>query len=126
MSAEKKTIVIGEDDHAIVEVVKIILQDAGYNPIGITEAAEIIKTIKKQPPALIFLDIWMSGEDGREIAKKIKNDKKLSHIPIVMISANNETEQIAKSVGADGFLSKPFAMEELIATVEKHLNNALS
>lgn len=123
MAQNKITIVIGEDDHAILEVIKIILQDAGYSPIGVMQASKIIKIIEKELPSLIFLDIWMSGADGREIAKKIKNDKNLSHIPIIMISANNETEKIAKSVGADGFLSKPFEMEDLLAMVKKHLGS---
>lgn len=120
MTKEKnKTIVVGEDDEAIIEVVKIILEDGGYKPIGVMEANSIIKIVQKSMPALILLDIWMSGENGGDIAKKIKSDKKLSHIPIVMISANNETEHIAKGVGADGFLQKPFNMEDLMAIVAK-------
>ena len=116
---KNKTIVIGEDDQAIIEVVKIILQEGGYEPLGVTEAGSIIKTVQKSMPALILLDIWMSGENGGDIAKKIKMDKETSHIPIVMISANNETEHIAKGVGAEGFLQKPFNMEDLMAIVDK-------
>src|SRR3954447_1815776 len=96
MGNKKATILVGEDDQAIIEVIKIILQDAGYETIGVTEAYSIISHVHERMPSLILLDIWMSGEDGGEIAKKIKSDKKTSHIPIVMISANNETENIAK------------------------------
>lgn len=119
---KNKTIVVGEDDHAIIEVVKIILEDAGYEPIGVTEASSIIKTVHNVMPALILMDIWMSGEDGGDIAKELKKDNKTSQIPIIMISANNETEHIAKSAGAEGFLQKPFNMEDLIAIVEKYVH----
>lgn len=121
MKQKNTTIIIGEDDHAIIEVIKIILQDAGYNPIGVTEARNIMKSVETHSPALIFLDIWMSGEDGGVIAKKLKQDPKTKHIPIIMLSANNETGHIAELVGAQDFLQKPFDMDELIAIVKKHI-----
>lgn len=117
---EGKTILIAEDDHAIIEVIKIILEDAGYITIGVSDGKSIVDIAMQQKPALILLDIWISGENGEEIAKKLKSTKNTRHIPIVMISANNETEQIAKKAGVKDFLQKPFNMEDLIAIVRKY------
>ncbi len=117
----KKKVFVGEDDHAIIEVIKIILQDAQYEVVGSTEGTTVIKEVTNHMPQLILLDIWMSGEDGGEIAKHLKNNPITKNIPIIMISANNETEHIAKLAGANGFLQKPFNMEDLLTIVEKHI-----
>ncbi len=117
----KKKILVAEDDKAILEVVKIILQDGGYEVIAIEHGEQVIKTVHKEQPHVVLLDIWMAGHDGGEIAKKLKNDEKTRHTPVIMISANNETEKIAKEVGANGFIQKPFNIDDLLSTVQKHL-----
>ena len=116
-----KSILIAEDDKAIVEVVKIILDEAGYKTHTIEDGESVAKIVELKSPDLILLDIWLSGEDGGEIAKTLKGQDKTKKIPVIMISANNETEQIAKDAGADGFLKKPFDINDLLAIVEKHL-----
>src|SRR6266851_9966689 len=106
-----KKVIVAEDDKAILEVVKIILENDGYIVLPTDNEHEIYALINHHTPDMILLDIWLAGEDGGKIAKKIKNKKETKHIPIVMISANNETEKIAKEVGADDFLLKPFDID---------------
>lgn len=115
----KKIVLIAEDDKAIVEVMNIILKEAGYETILLKSGEKVVETAQKRMPDLLLLDIWLSGEDGGEIAKILKAETKTKKIPIVMISANNETEQIAKNVGADGFLRKPFDIDDFLITVSK-------
>lgn len=117
----KKTVLIAEDDKAILEVVKLILENDGYNTVSSDNEEEIHNIIKKEPPHLILLDIWLSGYDGGEIARDLKHSDKTKHIPIIMISANNETQKITKEVGADGFLLKPFDIDDLLKIVKKHI-----
>lgn len=116
-----KKILIAEDDKAIVEVVKIILDETGYTTLTIKDGESVIKIVKEKNPDLILLDIWLSGEDGGEIAKVLKSKEETKNTPIIIISANNETEQIAKDAGADGFLKKPFDINDLLEIVKKHL-----
>ena len=59
----------------------------------------------------------MSGEDGREVCWKIKATKKTKTIPVIIISASKDIEKSAIESGADGFLEKPFEMNELLAKV---------
>jgi DNA-binding response OmpR family regulator len=117
----KKKILVAEDDRAILEVVKIILEQEGYDTLFADREELIRNIIRNQKPDLILLDIWLGGSDGGKIAKSIKNDKQTKHIPIIMISANNETEKITKEAGADGFLLKPFNIDDLLQIVRKHL-----
>ncbi len=115
----KKLILIAEDDKAIVEVMDIILKEAGYDTMILKSGEKVVETAQKNQPNLLLLDIWLSGEDGGEIARVLKNDAKTKDIPIVMISANNETERIAKQVGADGFLRKPFDIDDFLEIAAK-------
>ena len=112
----KKKVLVADDDPAILEVITLILEDAGYD-VKTTVNGQTEKLAKEYLPDLILLDIWMSGMDGRIICKDLKAQKITKHIPILMISANKDTEKIAKEAGADGFLAKPFDMKDLLNKV---------
>jgi DNA-binding response OmpR family regulator len=119
----KKKILVAEDDRAIIEVVKIILESEGYDVFTADQAETVHKTIASQKPDMILLDIWLYGEDGGQIAKKIKAQAHTKHLPIVLMSANNETEKITKEVGADDFLLKPFNIDDLLYIVRKYVKS---
>lgn len=116
----KKKILVAEDDKAIIEVVRIILENEGYDVLTADQGEHVYKTIDKHAPDMILLDIWLFGEDGGQIAKTIKSKSHTKHIPLVMMSANNETEKITKEAGADDFLLKPFNIDDLLYMVKKH------
>ena len=68
-------------------------------------------------PDLLLLDIWMAGMNGGEICAHLKGEKTTRHLPIILFSANKDTETIAKTVGADGFILKPFDMKVMLRKV---------
>lgn len=118
----KKKILIAEDDQAILEVVKIILENEGYTTISTDKEEIIYKVAHTDTPHLILLDIWLSGHDGGKIAKELKSNPKTKQIPVIMLSANTETEKITIESGADDFLLKPFDIDDLLRIVRKHTN----
>lgn len=118
----KKKVLIAEDDQSILEVMHIILMDAGYEILTVDDGNLLMKTIESFLPDILLLDIWMGGRDGGDIAKQLKSQESLKHIPIIMISANNDTEKIAKKAGADGFLQKPFDVDELLQIVKRFIS----
>ena len=122
MQKEKKTILIADDDPAIIDAIKTILEDEGYKVLTTVNGATV-GIMFEEKPDLLLLDIWMSGQDGRDICKALKAQESTKHIPIVMISANRDTEDIARAAGADDFLGKPFEIEDLLAKVEKYLTH---
>ena len=79
------------------------------------------KIMQEQQIDLVFLDIWMSGVNGGTVCQALKTDPEKRAVPIIMFSANRDTEQIATQCGADGFLSKPFEVKTLIEIVKKYL-----
>jgi DNA-binding response OmpR family regulator len=89
----------------------MILEDAGYD-VQTTNNGHTEKCVLAYLPDVILLDIWMSGIDGRNICRDLKSKKKTADIPIIMISANKDTEKIAREAGADGFINKPFEMDD--------------
>ena len=118
-STNKKKILVADDDTAILHVMTLMLEDDGYE-VTSTLDGETVQKVQNELPDLVLLDIWMSGIDGREICKQLKSQKNTKHIPIIMISANKDTRDIAKKAGADDFVAKPFEMQELLAKVEKY------
>ncbi|HWY79131.1 MAG TPA: response regulator [Candidatus Sulfotelmatobacter sp.] len=119
----KKKILVAEDDKAIIEVVKIILENEGYDVSTADQGETVHKTIQQNRPDMILLDIWLFGEDGGQIAKTIKAQSHTKDIPLVLMSANNETEKITKTVGADDFLLKPFNIDDLLYIVRKYVKS---
>jgi DNA-binding response OmpR family regulator len=119
----KRKILIAEDDKAIIDVVKIILENEGYDVLTANQGQTVHEMIKQHTPDMVILDIWLFGEDGGHIAKEIKTGSSSKHIPLVLMSANNETEKITKSVGADDFLLKPFNIDDLLYIVRKYIKS---
>jgi DNA-binding response OmpR family regulator len=119
----KKKVLVAEDDKAIIEVVKIILENEGYEVFTADQGETVHKTISEEQPDVVLLDIWLYGEDGGQIAKKIKTTSGTKDIPVVLMSANNETEKITKDVGADDFLLKPFNIDDLLYIVRKYVKS---
>jgi CheY-like chemotaxis protein len=113
-----KKILVADDDTAILDVICIILEEEGYEVLAASEG-NIIDLVNETHPDLLLLDIWMSGVDGGEVARQLKEMPSTKNIPILLISANRDTEKIAGLSGADGFISKPFDIDEFAAVVKK-------
>lgn len=114
------TIMVIDDDKGILESIKIILQEEGYEVMSYEEAPPLSE-LKRIKPQLIILDVYLQGQDGREVAKKIKGNSETHHIPIIMISAISEVEQSVVQSGANEFLTKPFDLYTLVHHVHKNI-----
>ena len=113
-----KRIFVADDDHGILEALRLMLEDEGYD-VATHGSGSIVDEIRAAMPDLILLDIWMSGQDGRQVAEALRNSVDTRNIPIIMISAHKETEKIAQSVGADDFIYKPFDIGEFLGKIQR-------
>lgn len=107
---------IADDDPGIVDAMEMLLEFEGYEVTSTVDGTTVLD-MKDELPDLLLLDIWMSGEDGRYICKKLKQDKLTKDIPVIMISASRDIRDSAMMAGADDFLAKPFDMNELLKKV---------
>lgn len=114
-------ILVVDDDEGIVEVVQIVLEGEGYVVRTATNKDDL-QNIANDLPDLILLDVLLSGDDGREICRKLKSDTATKHIPIIMLSAHSDASKVADAGGADDFLEKPFDVDVLIEIVARHLS----
>lgn len=117
----KKKIIVADDNLEILYLLREMLEIAGYD-VKTSVDGQNIKDLTDNLPDLILLDIYMSGVDGRDICKQLKSQEATKHIPVIMISAFTNLEKIIPDTGADGFLSKPFEMDELLNKVGRYLS----
>ena len=122
---EMKILVV-DDDLITQKLLKGILEKQGYNGILVSDSGEnALELIKKNPPDLILLDIFLPGIKGYEVCDQLKADNKTAHIPIIMVTggAVQADEAIAKSfkAGATDFITKPIRSIEFLARVKSGL-----
>jgi DNA-binding response OmpR family regulator len=111
---------IADDDPGIVDAVEIILDFEGYEVSSTVNGATVLD-MKTEFPDLLLLDIWMSGSDGRDICRELKQRADTKGIPIIMISASRDIERSAYEAGADDFLAKPFEIDDLLGKIRRLL-----
>ena len=120
----EKRILIVDDTPTNIRVLVPILMEHGKFQINISNnGKDALKLLEKVRPDLILLDIMMPELDGFETCRIIKSDESLKDIPIIFLTAKNETEDLAKgfALGAADFVSKPFNSVELMARVKTHI-----
>lgn len=115
-----KKILVADDDQSILEALQIMLEDQGYQVIATDDGSKVLQ-LESEAPDLVLLDVWMSGQDGRQVCSALKHQDQTRNIPVIMISANQETGPTAIEAGADDFLAKPFEITDLLQKVDHHL-----
>ncbi len=125
MDANKKRILIADDDAAIVDSTSLILEVMGYEVSSTLNGSEVPEIIKDKPD-LLLLDIWMSGVDGRDVCRQLKANEDTRDIPVLMISASRDIKESALDSGANDFLEKPFEMDELLERIDRLLSLNIS
>ncbi len=113
-------ILIVEDDKHISKLVKYNLEKAGFDCTVTITGEEALEVLDKEPIELIILDIMLPKMDGFQACKQIKQDKKFSHIPIIMLTAKGEEVDrvVGFELGADDYVVKPFSPRELVLRVK--------
>jgi two-component system, OmpR family, alkaline phosphatase synthesis response regulator PhoP len=116
------SILVVDDDPKIVRVVEINLTQAGYQVRTAADGEEALAAATQERPDLVLLDVMMPRLDGFETLKRLKADPALTDIPVVMLTARAQDEDVFEGygTGAQWYLTKPFEPEELRQVV-RHL-----
>lgn len=114
-------VLIADDDQGILDSLGMLLEFEGYD-VATTLNGDSLLELGEELPDLILLDIWMSGVDGRDICRHLKQSKKTAGLPVVLISASHDIERSALEAGADDFVAKPFDMDTLLKKIERLIN----
>jgi two-component system cell cycle response regulator DivK len=117
---KNKKVFVFDDNAEILELCTIILEDAGYDIRTSSTSNNIIDQVLSYIPDIIFMDNWLPDVGGIDATKELKGHETLKSIPVIYFSANNDVKALAAEAGADGYLSKPFDIQELEDIISKH------
>lgn len=117
-------ILVVDDNIDILQIVKIILENYGFEAEVTLNGEETFSKIDTFHPQLILMDVFLSaGVDGREICKTLKANPQTNNIRVILFSAQIKIDDTFNMWGADDFISKPFEVKELIGKIKYQLSN---
>ena len=119
-------IYVVEDDKNIREIESFALKNAGYEIQGFVGAKDFYTALMRQKPDLALLDVMLPDEDGISIVKKMREDARLSDVPVILVTAKGtEIDKVrGLDAGADDYIAKPFGILEMISRVKAVLRRS--
>ena len=126
--ARSAYILLVDDDPEIRTIVRELMGQEGYAITVARTGAEALASAPARPPALVLLDSTLPGEHPREVAAMLRQRAGWEAAPIVLFTAieRRQATAMARAVGADAVIAKPFELDEMLALVERYLKPAHS
>lgn len=112
-------ILVVDDDKSILKVVRSYLEQSNYQVLTASDGETALHTLRRERPDLLVLDLMIPAPDGWEITRRVRSDKALAALPIIILTARVEdTDKIVGlELGADDYITKPFNAREVVARV---------
>src|ERR671932_2600136 len=112
----EETILVVDDDAALLEVISIVLSSEGYRVVTAIDGVEALREVGQDGLDLVVLDIMLPKISGFEVLKKIREK---SDVPVVMLTAKSQSvdKVVGLELGADDYITKPFDTKELLARI---------
>ena len=124
MKKANSQVLIIDDNEDILFMLKAMLQFNGYQ-VTVKDNADAVEDLAQElMPQLVIMDMLLSGTDGTEICRQLKQNNNIAHIPVLMISALPQAADKCLAAGADYFIGKPFEMSQLLETVSVAIRGA--
>jgi DNA-binding response OmpR family regulator len=121
-----KKILVCDDDPLLVDLLQYRLESRGYEVLVAEDGGKALRRLQETRPDAILLDAMMPVIDGYEVLRKIREDASLADIPVIMLTARKQEQDIvtALELGANDYLVKPFIPEELVARLARLLGRS--
>lgn len=119
-------VLIADDDEDVRAYLEITLSLAGYDTLEAGDGVEALERARREGPDLVLLDVMMPRMDGLEVLRRLREDARTAHLPIVMLTARGQSSDTVEGLdaGADSYLTKPCEAEVLLAHVRAALRRA--
>jgi DNA-binding response OmpR family regulator len=120
-----KYVLIVDDAPNIVLSLEFLMKKEGYEVHAVTNGEEALLAVQEKTPDLILLDVMMPRKDGYEVCQELRSNPNWKNIKIIMLTAKGRDVEREKgmALGADDYITKPFATRELVDKVKKLLQN---
>jgi len=121
-------ILIVEDEEDIAELLEYNLERNGYNPVSVGTGEDGLSQAREVQPDLLLLDLMLPGLSGLKVCRELKSDPATARIPVIMLTAKGEEEDIISGfeAGADDYVTKPFRPKVLLARIQAVLRRGAS
>ena len=118
-----KKVLVVDDEPDLVETVRFPLEMEGYRVLVSYNGEDGLNQARRESPDLIILDLMLPKLDGYKVCRLLKFDEKYRHIPILMLTAKAQEKDrlLGKETGADGYMTKPFDIDQLMEKVKVYL-----
>jgi DNA-binding NarL/FixJ family response regulator len=125
-SERRDTVLVVDDTPESLGFLTDMLDGAGYTVLIATDGDSALRLVDQITPDLVLMDAVMPGLDGFETCRRLKHKPPLAHLPVIFMTGLSETEHVVQGLGAGGvdYVTKPIVVEELLARMRVHLNNA--
>lgn len=116
-------ILIAEDEPSILESLDFILKRAGWSIESVTDGDAALVALRRSRPRMVVLDVMLPKRSGFEVLKQIRADAATRDLPVLILTAKGQAQdkRIAEELGADGFVTKPYANAEVVGAVRRLL-----
>ena len=118
-----KKILVVEDDYSILCLLTDVLNEEGYQVVGLSFTPSITESVLTHQPDLVMLDFLLPGVNGGELCHELKSTTATAHMPVILLSGYPRFLESLGSYGSDGFIAKPFDVDGVIHMVESCLSN---
>jgi DNA-binding response OmpR family regulator len=118
----KKRILVIENDLNILELINIVLEDAGYKTLTFQNQNNLFRHVVDFQPDAVILDIIKPTPEGTELCEQIKAAETTSHIPVIVLSTHPRIEKV-KEICADEVVHKPFNIDGLLEVLQDQLRS---
>ena len=116
-------VLIAEDEPSILESLDFILKRAGFTCSAVTDGEAALEAVRRLHPRVVVLDVMLPKRSGFEVLKQIRADALTSGQPVLILTAKGQQQdrRIAEELGADSFITKPYANADVVGEVRRLL-----
>ena len=119
-------VLIAEDEPSILESLDFILRRAGWSIASVTDGDAVLTALRRDRPRVLVLDIMLPRRSGFDVLKQVRADDALRTTPVLILTAKGQAKdrRTAEELGADGFITKPYANAQVIDEVRRLIGAA--
>lgn len=121
-------VLIAEDEPSILESLDFILRRAGWSIETVTDGDAVMAAVRRNRPRLLVLDVMLPKRSGFDVLKQIRADAGMQELPVLILTAKGQAQdrRTAEELGADGFVTKPYANADVVGAVRRLLGEELA